>query len=184
MSQQTFLKIPFVWDEPQPLVEVPSRLTFEPVKAKHGDQFVSVVARVMTLSMDASDQRRASEDNPHAVIETFLNSARDDFSYQDDWWQFGINGNGDIVGVVLPVTFNGCAKGNLEEGTLYYLGVLPEYRGLGFANDLLLQGTRILQEIGVWRIFCDTAVVNVPMISAFKRVGYRQYGEPWERPVE
>lgn len=146
-------------------------------------QLVSVVARIMALSMDASDQRRASEDDSYAAVEAFLNSARDDFSYQDDWWQFGINDSGDIVGVVLPVTFNGCAKGDLEEGTLYYLGVVPEYRELGFANDLLLQGTRILQEIGVWRIFCDTAVVNVRMISAFKRVGYRQYGEPWERPV-
>ncbi|MBD1843196.1 GNAT family N-acetyltransferase [Cyanobacteria bacterium FACHB-63] len=183
MSQQTFLKVPFVWEEPKPLVEAPSRLTFEPVKAKHSDQLVSVVVRIMALSMDASDQRRSFSDNPYTAVETFLNSARDDFSYQDDWWQFGINDSGDIVGVVLPVTFNGYAKGNLEEGTLYYLGVVPECRGSGFANDLLLQGTRILQEVGVWRIFCDTAVVNVGMISAFKHVGYRQYGEPWERPV-
>jgi ribosomal protein S18 acetylase RimI-like enzyme len=183
MNQQTFLKVPFVWEEPKPLLEVPSRLTFEPVKAKHSDQLVSIVTRIMALSMDASDQKRASEGNPHAAAEAFLNSARDDFSYQDDWWQFGINDSGDIVGVVLPVMFNGCAKGNLEEGTLYYLGVVPEYRGLGFAKDFLLQGTRILQEIGVWRIFCDTAAANVRMILAFKRVGYRQYGEPWERPV-
>ena len=183
MSQQTFLKVPFVWEEPKPLVEASSRLTFESVKAKYSDQLVSIVVRIMALSMDASDQRRSSSDNPYTAAETFLNSARDDFSYQDDWWQFGINDSGDIVGVVLPVTFNGCAQGNLEEGTLYYLGVVPEYRGLGFANDLLLQGTRILQEIGVWRIFCDTAVVNVRMISAFKQVGYRQYGDPCERPV-
>lgn len=183
MSQQTFLKVPFVWEEPKQLIEVSSRLTFEPVKAKHDNQLVSVVARVMALSMDASDQRRALENDPHAAVEMFLNSARDDFSYQDNWWQFGINRTGDIVGVVLPVTFNRCAKAGLEEGTIYYIGVVPEYRGLGFATDLLSQGTRILQEIGVWRVFCDTAVANVRMISAFKRVGYRQYGEPWERPV-
>lgn len=127
MSQQTFLKVPFVWEEPKPLVEVPLRLAFEPVKAKHSDQLVPVVARIMALSMDASDQRRASSDAPHAAVEAFLTSARDDFSYQDDWWQFGINDSGDIVGVVLPVTFNGCAKGDLEEGTIYYMGVVPEY---------------------------------------------------------
>lgn len=129
MNQQTFLKVPFVWEEPKPLLEVPSRLTFEPVKAKHSDQLVSIVARIIALSMDASDQKRASEGNPYAAVEAFLNSARDDFSYQNDWWQFGINDSGDIVGVVLPVTFNGCAKGNLEEETLYYLGVVPEYEG-------------------------------------------------------
>ncbi|BAZ67369.1 GCN5-related N-acetyltransferase [Fischerella sp. NIES-4106] len=61
--------------------------------------------------------------------------------------------------------------------------VLPEYRGFGFANDLLFKGTRVLQNIGVWRVFCDTDVNNLPMISALKRVGYRQYSQPWERPL-
>lgn len=183
MSKQTFLKVPFVWEEPKSLIEVSPRLTFESVRPMHDPQLILIAARVMAASLDPSDHRRASESDPHAAVELFLNSARDDFSYQAQWWQFGINGNGDIVGLVLPVTFNGCAKGGLEEGTIYYIGVVPEYRGLGFANDLLSQGTRILQEVGVWRIFSDTAVDNVRMISAFKRVGYRQYGEPWERPV-
>ncbi|WP_338421977.1 GNAT family N-acetyltransferase [Nostoc flagelliforme] len=79
--------------------------------------------------------------------------------------------------------FTGCAKDGKEEGTIYDIGVLPQYQGQGFANDLLSQGTRTLQEVGVWRVFCDTWVGNERMISAFKRVGYRQYGEPWERPV-
>lgn len=183
MSQQTFLKVPFVWEEPKPLIEVSSRLTFEPVKVRHDNQLISVVTSVMATSLDASDQKRSSEDDPHAATEGFLDLAREDFSYQPEWWQFGINQNGDIVGFVLPVIFNGGAKEDLEEGTIYYLGVLLEYRGLGFANDLLAQGTRTLQEIGVWQVFCDTAVANVPMISAFKQVGYRQYSEPWERPV-
>ncbi|MDZ7966169.1 MAG: GNAT family N-acetyltransferase [Nostoc sp. DedSLP03] len=52
-----------------------------------------------------------------------------------------------ILGFVLPVIFTGCAKEDKEEGTIYDIGVLPEYRGQGFANDLLSQGTRILQEV-------------------------------------
>ncbi|MBW4646841.1 MAG: GNAT family N-acetyltransferase [Goleter apudmare HA4340-LM2] len=142
----------------------------------------STVTRVMSESIDASDRQRVSKHDPYKAAEMFLNSARD-FAYQDNWWQFGINEKGEIVGFVLPVVFSGCAKEGLEEGTIYYMGVLPEYRGLGLANDLLSKGTQILQEVGVWRVFCDTAVDNVRMISAFKRVGYRQYSEPWERPV-
>lgn len=80
MSQQTSLKVPFVWEEPKPLVEFPSRLTFEPVEAKHDNQLVSAVARIMALSMDANEQRRALESNSHAAVEMFLDSARDDFS--------------------------------------------------------------------------------------------------------
>ncbi|MEO1148090.1 MAG: GNAT family N-acetyltransferase [Cyanobacteria bacterium J06638_22] len=182
MSQPTFLKVPFVWEEPEALIDVSSRLTFEPIKAVD-HQLISTVARVMAESVDASDRRRTSERDPHKAAEMFLHAAREDFAYQDDWWQFGINKKGEIVGFVLPVIFPECAKEGLEEGTIYYMGILPEYRGLGLANDLLFKGTQILQKTGVWRVFCDTAVDNVRMIAAFKRVGYRQYGEPLERPI-
>ena len=74
-------------------------------------------------------------------------------------------------------------KDGLEEGTIYYIGVLPEYRGLGFASDFLSKGTHTLQTVGIWRVCCDTDANNVPMISAFQRVGYKQYGEPWKRPL-
>lgn len=182
-NQQTYLKVPFVWEEPKPLIEVTQRLTFKPVNAMHENLLISVVASVMASSMDASHQKKVSEQEPHKAAEQFLNSVSDAFSYQDDWWQFGVNENGGIVGFVLPVIFEGCAKQALEEGTIYDIGVVPKYRGFGFANDLLSQGTHTLQEVGVWQIFCDTSVSNVPMISAFKRVGYQQYGKPYERPI-
>ncbi|MES1022741.1 GNAT family N-acetyltransferase [Gloeocapsa sp. BRSZ] len=181
MLEQTYLKVPFVW-EPKPLT-TSHRLTFAPVSTMHNDVLFSVVARVMSSSIDASDRAKVSIYSAYAAAEIFLNSARDGFSYQNEWWQFGMNENQDIVGFVLPVVFTGCAKDGLEEGSIYYMGILPEYQGLGFASDFLSKGTRILQETGVWRVFCDTAVNNVRMISTFKRVGYQQYSEPWERPI-
>jgi hypothetical protein len=98
MSQRTYLKVPFVWEEPKTRIEVSPRLTFEPVKATQDDRLISTVARVMAESVDASDRRRAAELDLHAAVEVFLNSTSEDFSYQDEWWQFGINEKGDIVG--------------------------------------------------------------------------------------
>lgn len=183
MNQLTYLKVPFVWNEPKPLIDVSHRLVFEPVKTKPNYSFISVVASVMAASVDASDRKNVSEYGAYRAAERFLSESSDCYFYQDDWWQFGITETREIVGLVLPVIFTGCAKGGLEEGTIDYMGVVPEYRGLGFAPELLARGTRTLQEIGVWRIFCDTAVNNVRMISTFKRVGYRQYSEPYKRPV-
>ncbi len=68
MSQQTFLKVPFVWEEPKPLVEMPPRLTFEPVKAKHGKQLVSVVARVMALSLVGLRQKLCPDEAQTSFI--------------------------------------------------------------------------------------------------------------------
>lgn len=183
MNQQIYLKVPFVWEEPKPLIEAPSRLRFKSLEAVSNEVLISALAHVMDSSIDASDQNDVLQRGSRQAAEKFLAESRDGFSYQDEWWQFGVNSNDEIVGFVFPVVYKGGTKDGLEEGTIYYIGVLPEYRGLGFGNDLLSKGTRLLQEIGVWRVFCDVAVNNAPMISVFQRVGYRQHSEPWKRPL-
>lgn len=183
MSQQTYLKVPFVWQEPKPLLEIPSRLEFKTAKMLGEQVLISTLVRVMESSIDKSDRKQVSEWGSRQAAEQFLAKSRDGFSYEDEWWKIGVNGDGEVVGFVLPVIYKGCAKEGLEEATLYYLGVLPQYRRQGFATDLLLKGTRILQDIGIWRVFCDTDANNIPMISTFKRVGYQQYSEPWLRPL-
>lgn len=77
MSQQTYLKVPFVWEEPKPLIEVSPRLTFEPVKARRDNPLISVVGRVMASSIDASHQKKVSEHDPNEAAEMFLNASRD-----------------------------------------------------------------------------------------------------------
>lgn len=183
MSQQTYLKVPFVWNEPKPLIEVPSRLKFKTLSDLSNEAVLLALACVMESSIDASDQKKVSEYGSRKAAEQFLAKSRDGFLYQDEWWQFGLNSSEEVVGFVLPVIYEDCAKDGLEEGTIYYVGVLPEYRGLGFANDLLSKGTQTLQTVGIWRVFGDTDVNNIPMISAFQRVGYKQHREPWERPL-
>ncbi|MEL6385313.1 MAG: GNAT family N-acetyltransferase [Cyanobacteria bacterium J06626_18] len=144
---------------------------------------LTIVAQVMEASTDKSDQKRVVEYGAHRAAEQFLAEANNGFSYQDDWWQVGFGSDGTVVGFVFPVIYPGCTQEGLEEASIYYIGVLPKYRGQNFGVDLLLKGTRVLQDVGVWRVFCDTATQNIPMISTFKQAGYCQYGEPWQRPV-
>lgn len=86
MSQQTFLKVPFVWEKSEALIEVPSQLDFEPVEAID-NRLISSVTQVMAESVDASDRHRASEHDPCKATETFLNSAKEDFAYQNQMKQ-------------------------------------------------------------------------------------------------
>ena len=181
MDRQSYLKVPFVWQEPKPLSEVPSRLKFKAAQTFSHATLLSVVALVMESSIDLSDRQQVLKRGSHQAAKLFIAESRNGFSYQDEWWQIGVNSDDKIVGFVFPVVYEGCAKENLEEGTIYYIGVLPKYRGRGFATDLLLKATRILQDVGVWRVFCDTDVNNIAMISTFERVGYQQYGEPMQR---
>ena len=183
MSQKTYLKVPFVWEEPKQLIKVPFRLEFKAAKTLSSEVLLSVVAQVMESSPDASDQKQVMERSSRQAAEQFLAESKDGFSYQDEWWQVGVSSNDKVIGFVFPVIYQGGAKDGLEEATIYYLGVLPEHRGQGFATDLLLKGTRVLQDVGIWRVFCDTDVNNISMISTFERAGYQQHSEPWQRPL-
>ena len=184
MAQPSYFKQPFVWQGQQQPVEVPQRLTYRAVNTLSVDDFISVVARVRADSSDRSDQRQAAQQDALQAAKQFIADASGSgFSYQEQWWQVGVDGNGHIVGFVLPVIYEGYAKDGLEEATIYYIGVVPEHRRHGYGVDLLLAGTKMLQEVGVWRIFCDTDVQNRGMITAFERAGYERAGEPYERPL-
>ena len=86
------------------------------------------------------------------------------------------------VGFVLPAVFAGKTGKALREGTIFYLGVLPEHCGKGYGHELLAQATRVLRQAGVCRILCDTAACNGPMVAVFRGAEYIE-GKPWERPL-
>ena len=183
MSLQSYLKQPFVWGQPKPPIHVPERLDYKAITTLDKEVFRSLVAQVVEHSLDSSDRKQVSEHGAAQAAEKFIAESKDGFFYRDEWWKVGLDSSGKIVGFVLPVIYQGCARDGLEEATLYYIGVLPEYRQRGFGVDLLLAGTKILQDIGVWRVFCDTDVNNTPMISTFEKVGYRRYSDPYQRPL-
>ena len=91
---------------------------------------------------------------------------------------------GRLDGFVLPVLFKHRAKWKQgrPQGTIYYIGVLPPFRGRGYAQALLEEATRVFIEAGCWRIFCDASSRNAPMLEAFRRVGYKERAT-WQRPL-
>lgn len=50
--------------------------------------------------------------------------------------------------------------------------MLPSWRGNGYVDDLLAEGTRLLAHQDVSRIRASTDLGNVPMARAFQRGGY------------
>ena len=53
--------------------------------------------------------------------------------------------------------------------------MLPAFRGKGYVDDVLAEGTRILAAQGVPRIRAATDVGNAPMAKAFARAGYATF---------
>ena len=102
-------------------------------------------------------------------------------SHQRQWWAL-LSLHGKAAGFVLPVTYDDTAHDGLDEGTIFHLGVAPDQRGRGLGRLLLGRATRTLEAHGVWRIYCDTATDNAPMIRLFAAAGWTRLS-PHEQPV-
>lgn len=176
-------KIPFVWEEPKPLIPVPERLIFRSLNDVSIEDFTAAVSCAMSPSLDRSDQKIVRELGADEAGAKLMAQVSNDFDYEPQWWQLGYNNIGELVGFIQPVIYRGCRKDNLEEGTIYYIGVVSEQRGKRYIYDLLCQATYLLQKFGVWRVLCDTDVLNTPMIRAFQDVGYHQFSSPWQRSL-
>jgi RimJ/RimL family protein N-acetyltransferase len=85
-----------------------------------------------------------------------------------EWWELAYTLDGQLVGLHMPTTMPKFA-------TIGYIGVLPEYRGQGYIDDLLAQATRTLAQAQAERIEADTDIANAPMANAFLRAGYVQF---------
>jgi GNAT superfamily N-acetyltransferase len=139
-----------------------------------------LLGRVLANSVDPSDQATVEALGPHGAAERIL-APPEGFSYRAEWWQV-LTYRDTRAGFVLPVTFDGCARDGLDEATIYHMGVAPDYRGRGLARLLLRKATQILVDHGVWRIFCDTAAANAPMIHVFESEGWERLPAA-QRPV-
>jgi RimJ/RimL family protein N-acetyltransferase len=144
------------------------RLTFRP--EPDDDVFADLFARVLTGTLDATSRNEAARIGRH-------NQARKDVAFyrrhmrgDRSWWRVAHSADGRPAGFAIP-------SSNTECAVVGYLGVLPEQRGHGYADEILAEITRILAaEAGAAVIHADTDLDNRPMAAAFERAGYRNFG--------
>jgi len=176
-----FIKIPFLWKPGCPVPAPEERLRF---RAADRTWLEDALGQVMASSPDASDAHAVQQMGARGAALDLLGAVHPYFEFAADWWQCADDERGEAVGFVLPVVFADPARtrDGLREATIFHMGVLPTQRGKGYGRALLAQATRTLCGVGVWRIFCDTAASNAPMIAAFRAAGYAER-EPWQRPI-
>ena len=181
MVEDTYRRVPFVWPGDRTARPDPDPPGVDWQQAGNVPELRDLVGTVLADSVDASDTAAVDELGPAGAAARIL-SPPEGFSHERLWWQ--VLKHGEVAaGFVLPVTFDGCARDGLDEATIYHLGVNPAFRGRGLGRLLLRRATLILLDHGVWRIYCDTAAVNAPMIRLFETEGWQRL-PAMERPVQ
>ena len=140
----------------------------------------------MSTSLSEDDQYSVAKAGAAAAVDELMSLVPKYFVRPDQWWRVARTFEGLAIGFVLPVLFRyperGPGKTEQPEGTIFHMGVLPRFRGNGYALDLVHEATRLCLKSDCWRVFCDTSSRNTPMINAFRRAGYIER-EPWLRPL-
>jgi len=152
------------------------------VDALGDPRLLLVIADVLAASVDPADIASVGALGPEAAARQLIDLAAEGaVHWREGWWELLLEGE-VVAGFVLPVVFDGCRRGDLDEGTIFYVGVSPALRGKGFGRTLLRRATQRLTDHGVWRIYCDTAENNAPMLHLFETEGWERL-EPHLRPI-
>jgi ribosomal protein S18 acetylase RimI-like enzyme len=137
----------------------PGRLTFRPV----GDdaEVLAVVRGTVKGTLDAHARRDVARDGVDAAARVIV----DELPGPRSLMRLAYDPAGSCVGITVP----GLGPWGPD---VAYVGVLPEHRGNGYADDLLLEASHLLVESGAAEIVAATDVGNTPMAAAFARCGY------------
>jgi ribosomal protein S18 acetylase RimI-like enzyme len=137
----------------------PGRLAFRPVQ--DDVEMLAVVRGTVDGTLDAHARRDAARSGADAAARAIV----EELSGPRSLVRLAYDPAGRCVGITVP----GLRPWGPD---ISYVGVLPEHRGNGYAEELLLEASHLLVERGATEIVAATDVDNAPMAAAFARCGY------------
>jgi RimJ/RimL family protein N-acetyltransferase len=150
------------WRRGTPLPTPQGRLTFGSVTDR--EELIDLMVPVLDNTLDAHSRADLETMSPREAAAKQFDEEFAGFSSPRDWWRVA-SLDGEPVGFVIPAR-------NTYNAVIAYIGVLPNFRGHGYVDDVLGEGVRILAAEDVPRIRASTDVPNVPMAKAFHRAGF------------
>ncbi|HTW93086.1 MAG TPA: GNAT family protein [bacterium] len=160
----------YVWQDAGAAIEVPTRLEYRSMAIVGEGAFADAARRVTEGSLDREDKADVAEYGLDYMGQRYMAILKD-VEFLPDQWQLGYLPDGSLCGLVVPQRIEVD-----NEGSINYIGVVPELRGSGYGFDLLMKGTALLQERGLKTVVAETDMENRPMHSALERAGYEHQG--------
>lgn len=116
----------------------------------------------MMVNASVGDPFEDMSSNPEKEFQELVDYAGEKFN--SDWWKI-VYLNNMPIGVILPQIFAHTS----DEGTLFYLGIIPEFRGKGFGKIIHSIGLDFLRSKNILKYKGSTDIENKSMISIFRK---------------
>jgi len=155
-------RLQFEWAPADGVPPASGRLRFTEAS---DEEFLAVFRRIAEGSLDAQTRANLAARGVDAT-------AREEMDFylgapgKREWWRIAYTREGEVAGMAIP----SATPYNVNVG---YLGVVPEFRGRGYVDEVLAEITRLHAANGESRITATTDLGNAPMAAAFGRAGYR-----------
>lgn len=159
----------YVWKNSGALVTMRVRLQFRPMADVGEDEFERAVGRVTVGTLDREDRARVRKCGAAEAARWYMRILKETRFDPADWL-LGYLADGSFCGLVVPQRLDE------REGTINYIGVVPELRGSGYGFDLLVKGTALLQQKGCKTVVAETDSENLPFHAQLERAGYHHHG--------
>lgn len=129
------------------------------------ERFIEIMSEAATGDPFENPEER----DPRRDFRSLMDYAGDRFD--PTWWKVAFLG-ARPVGVILPQAF----PGSETDGSLFYVGVVPDHRGRGLGRMLHATGLESLARKGITRYVGSTDSRNLPMLAIFAANGCAQSG--------
>jgi RimJ/RimL family protein N-acetyltransferase len=156
-------RLRFQWSPATPIPGPTGRLVFRPVRDT--EEVLALMTAVLAGTLDAHSRDDLTRMPARQAALRHYEDELARYPSPRDWWRIATLPDGEPVGFVTPAR-------NDYNPIIGYLAVLPEHRGNGYIDEILAEGTRILNAQGAPRIRAATDLGNIPMANAFHRAGY------------
>ncbi|MBM3330232.1 GNAT family N-acetyltransferase [candidate division WOR-3 bacterium] len=159
----------YVWQNTGSALRVRLRLEFRPMSDEGEDAFAAAVGRVTVGTLDRQDRVRIRKHGAAETARWYMRILREG-EFKPSEWLLGYLADGRLCGLVVP------KRMDKREGTIEYIGVVPELRGHGYGFDLLVKGTAMLQQNGFGTVVAETDSENLPFCAELERATYVHRG--------
>lgn len=155
----------FVWEEGI-INSLSGDLYFSTLEQIGSNEFINAIEKVTVGTLDEDDLAWVKEFGSKEAAIKYFNLLKD-IDYTEGWWKLAYNREQELLGLVVPQ--------RLTEGIggINYIGVIPEKRGQGYINHLVIEGVKTLKNNNIKKVIADIDVKNYPLDKVLQKQGFK-----------
>ena len=147
------------------------RLTFRTIAEAGSDLYARTMSRCTEGTLDRQDRYYAGLVGRDGWGPEMLSFLEDEDA---PTWLLAFDGAGEVAGYMALGTFDEPTR-----GTIIHIGVVPEFRGRRYIDELLRACNEAALGRGFDRVLSDVDVENGPMLAAMERAGHLASATAW-----